>query len=101
MSNPRRGRGGHAYRRRAEALKRRTKANGGTCSNCGEPFDWDNHISPRGFTADHPDPLKLAARSSDFHGGASTPSCGPVTTHSADHRPAIHPAARVATSIVR
>ena len=61
-TNPRRGKGGHAYRRRAEALKQRTKANGDTCSNCGEPFDWNNHLSPRGFTADHPDPLK--------HGGS-------------------------------
>ena len=57
-TNPRRGKGGHAYRRQAEALRRRTKANAGRCSSCGEPFDWDNHLSPRGFTADHPVPLE-------------------------------------------
>ena len=57
-TNPRRGKGGHAYRRQAEALRRRTKANGGRCSGCGQPFDWDNHLSQRGFTADHPVPLE-------------------------------------------
>lgn len=54
MTNAYRGRGRRAYERQREALLQRTKANGGTCTNCGQAFDWDNPNGPQGFTADHP-----------------------------------------------
>ena len=55
--NAYRGRGRRAYERQREALKRRTKASGEPCGNCGKPFDWDNPNGQRGFTAEHPDAI--------------------------------------------
>ena len=57
VANPYRGRGSSAYQRAQQALKRRCKAQGIGCANCGKPFDFDNHNSKRGFTADHPEAL--------------------------------------------
>lgn len=52
--NPYRGKGGRAYQRKQDALRRKCKALGIPCSVCGKPFDFANPNSARGFTADHP-----------------------------------------------
>ena len=54
MANQYRGKGSSAYQRQQQAIKRLCKAKGIGCSNCGQPFDYADHNSPRGFTADHP-----------------------------------------------
>ena len=38
------------------------KAKGIGCSNCGQPFDFADHNSKRGFTADHPEALANGGR---------------------------------------
>lgn len=63
--NVRSGRGDSAYRRKRDALKRRTAREGLTCGHgsptqqgCGQPFDLDLPARhPLAFTADHPIPL--------------------------------------------
>ena len=60
--NPYRGKHGHLYQRKQAALKRLYQTNGWPCPNCGKPFDFDNHNSPQGFTADHVDPIGNGGR---------------------------------------
>ncbi len=44
------------YVRRRDALRRKTKRNGGVCHLCKKPFDWTLHWKhPMAFTADHVD----------------------------------------------
>ena len=62
MANPYRSKGSSTYQRRQQALKRRCKALGIGCSNCGAAFDFDDHNSPRGFTVDHPVALANGGR---------------------------------------
>ena len=62
MTNQYRGKGSSAYQRQQQALKRLCRAKGIGCSNCGQPFDFDNHNSKRGFTADHPEALANGGR---------------------------------------
>ena len=51
----RNGRGHRAYRRQADALKRRTAAQNLPCYWCGKPIDTTLHYNdPMAFTADHP-----------------------------------------------
>ena len=61
-TSPYRGHGGRAYERQRDALKRRCQSTGQGCTNCGQPFDYNNPNSPRGFTADHPNPLAAGGR---------------------------------------
>ena len=72
MTNQYRGKGSSAYQRQQQALKRLCRAKGVGCSNCGQPFDFDNHNSPRGFTADHPKPLSKGGR---LNGQQIAPMC--------------------------
>lgn len=51
------GKGHRAYRRQRDRLEREARASGATCSRCGNPYDFDNPRSARGFTADHPEAL--------------------------------------------
>lgn len=60
--NPYRGKGGKAYQREQAALKRKCKALGIGCANCGKPFDFANPNSQRGFTADHPHALDAGGK---------------------------------------
>ena len=53
------------YRKRAEARKRRAKAQGARCSNCGREYDWDNPRGVGAFTSDHVVPL---AAGGSLHG---------------------------------
>ena len=62
MANAYRGKGSSTYQRKQAALKRQCKTLGTGCSNCGNPFDYDNPNSPRGFTADHVTPLATGGR---------------------------------------
>lgn len=62
MTNPYRGKGSAAYQRQQQALKRRCRALGLGCQNCGVEFDFDDHNSPRGFTADHPEAIANGGR---------------------------------------
>ena len=62
MTEPWRGKGGRAYQRQRATLMRRCQAEGRGCANCGQPFDWDNPNSARGFTADHPIALANGGR---------------------------------------
>lgn len=53
-SKARNGKGSAAWRRIVAAGKARYKRNGWPCPECGQPFDFDNPQSARGFTGDHP-----------------------------------------------
>ena len=59
----RNGRGHRAYRRQADALKRRTAAQNLPCHWCGKPIDTTLHYNdPMAFTADHPKALNNGGR---------------------------------------
>ena len=56
MSSVRDGKGHRAFRRKQEALKRRTQREGLVCTWCGEPIDVTLPYTDRmAFTADHPE----------------------------------------------
>ena len=89
-SSPYRGHGGRPYQRRRNALMRRAQSTGQGCTNCGQPFDFDNPNSPRGFTADHPTPL---AAGGSLLGQQFVPLCRSCNARKGDTiTPTIRPA---------